>query len=242
MNKINPAFIISFYDEFEFVIKSINNIKNEFNESVIITVHSNNECANDSLDNIKKLSSEYISLSDLSSSHTRDLLPSEAITRNYSEACKKLYEIGCDFDCLVFLTGDTLLFDPGNIRRRYAEMKEKNLLAMVSKAIGQKFHASTDDPKNGIMCNRYQDYNTTDFMPQFFIVDGNVLRNTKGFSNIKITNKWTSEQCLGDELKRIIPENTNEKVGILNNTNVFYAYAYSDGIIYHARTNGVPGR
>jgi glycosyltransferase involved in cell wall biosynthesis len=228
------AVIFTFYNESDVVAKSIENIKLNFENPVIIVSHSDDNTESEAINKIKSLSTKYIKLPNLASTCNKFDLPSQAITRNFSRGCKELYSMNVEFDYVVFLTGDTLVIDASNFTRRYVEMKNDNLTAMVSQAIGQHYHASTDDPPNGIECNRLQDATITDFSPQLFIIDGILLKETKGFSDIQITNKWTSEQCLGDELKRILKGNNSKRVGILNKTNLHYPYAYNDGVVYHA--------
>ena len=87
---------------------------------------------------------------------------------------------------------------------------------------------STDIVKEG----RLQHENITDFMPQLFFLDGSLIESG-AFTNIKITNKFTSEQCLGDELMKRVPFATN--VGLLNSAARRNAYSYSDGVKYHVR-------
>jgi len=124
------------------------------------------------------------------------------------------------------------------------EMLNNNWVGMVSIAVGQNFHSNDDDPSNGISGNRFQNEDTTDFACCYFMIKGNFAKKHKSFSNIKITNKFTSEQCLGDEMMRSL---SNEgfgfdKIGILNCVSPEAAYSYNDGIEYHSKTNGLPSR
>jgi len=70
-----------------------------------------------------------------------------------------------------------------------------------------------------------------DFMPQFFMVEGSFASETKVFSDIAVTNEYTSEQCLGDEFSRHI------KGSFLDNAHVIAsnAYSYSDGLLYQVK-------
>jgi hypothetical protein len=116
---------------------------------------------------------------------------------------------------------------------------------MVSIAVGQNFHSNDDDPINGKSGGRFQSENTTDFACCFFILRGDFFKKHLAFTDIKVTNKFTSEQCLGDEMKRILTiQNLDfkNKVGILNYSTPTVAYSYDDGISYHYKTNGLPSR
>lgn len=241
---MRTAFIITMYDEFSLVLESIKNIRKTFNDAEIIVVQSDANTKNNELNEIKLLSNEFICLENLGEKYSRFALPSKAITRNISTGVKKLYEKNTEFDLIVILTGDTLITDADSFHRRYIDMINNQWVSMVSQAIGQNFHSDSDNPENGIFGGRYQDNNTTDFACCLFLLDGKFARETIAFSNILITNKWTSEQCLGDELVRAVgsPENFKKRVGILNGASPTIAYSYNDGIIYHAKTNGQPSR
>jgi hypothetical protein len=195
------------------------------------------------MEEILKLSDKYMVLEDLSSLYDRYELPSQAICRNISKGFNEIYKIG-NFDLIVVFTGDTLITDSNNFLRRYDEMLNNCWLGMVSIAVGQKFHSNDDDPINQILGGRIQNEDTTDFACCYFMVKGDFAEKHKSFADIKITNKFTSEQCLGDEMMRSL---SNEgfgfdKIGILNSESPRIAYSYHDGIEYHSKTNGLPSR
>ena len=234
--------VIVMYDEIDLVWTSINNIKSKFNDAKIVVVQSFSDIQSENLKKIKETSDKFILLPNLANTYNRFELPSQAICRNISKGITALYELG-DFDCITISTGDTLINDPESFSRRYQDMQNNKWIGMVSKAIDQSFHAPTDNPPEGLAGNRYQHQNTTDFACCFFILDGKFAKETNAFSNIEITNRWTSEQCLGDEMIKAINGNKfNEKIGVLNNAFPFIPYSYNDGITYHAKTNGMPSR
>ena len=217
--------IITMYDEIDIVLQTMENVRKVFPDSIIIVVHSDAQIENENLNRIKEISNKYILLSDLSKEYHRWQVPSRSICRNVSEGCKSLYELHIDIDCIVIITGDTLISDALNIKRRRSEMIQNDWIAMVSQAIGSSFHSDDDDPPNGIREHRIQTQNTTDFMPQYILLNGEIANQTKVFSDIKITNKWTTEQCLGDEFMRILDNKIylfKQKVGILNSNNRHY--------------------
>lgn len=231
---------ITMYDEYEQVLDTIKNIKLNFKECFIVVVQSECELTNETLDDIKILSDEFIILPDLSKTVTRFELPARAICRNLSAGFSALYHTCIEFDIIVALTGDTLITDSNSFLRRFTDMIRNKWIGMVSQALGQDFHAAHIEHNGG----RYQDANSTDFACCFFILDGRVCISAKAFADIVVTNRWTSEQCLGDEIVRVIGGNAmdfRKKVGILNHEQPYVAYAYNDGLTYHAKT-GSPSR
>ena len=240
---MKPAFIISMYDEHAFVKQSIDRIVKVFPDSTIVVVHSHNgmDFAYDGSKNI-----HYLKLSDLAKTVSRYSLPSSAICRNFSAGFLRLYEIEADHDLIVALTGDTLVTDAASFNRRLLDLRSRDKSAAVSQAVGQLFHADSDNPELGIVGGRPQNEDTTDFACCLFMILGDVARAKGAFTDIKITNQYTSEQCLGDELMRVLDvyngQDFHSKVIRLNEKFPREAYSYSDGITYHARTNGAPGR
>lgn len=235
------------YDEFEIVLNSIKNIKEVFPEAYVIVVQS--ECISDDEDILKiaDLADQFKTLPDLSKDNNRFGLASQAICRNISEGFRSFYKVQEDlfktFDIITVFTGDTLITDPASFLRRFTDMIRNKWVGMVSQALGQDFHSTMSNPPIGHHGGRYQDANSTDFACCFFILDARIATETKAFADIKITNPWTSEQCLGDEMVRIIgdPLDFRNKVGILNSQQPYVAYSYNDGLVYHAKT-GTPSR
>jgi hypothetical protein len=129
---------------------------------------------------------------------------------------------------IIALTGDTYIFDVAGLERLDAKMRNEGKYICISQAIGQKFHASNDNPPEKIE-GRYQHDGINDFMPQFFLIDGKFAYDTKIFSNIKVTNKYCTEQCLGDELSKYIRSPLTKDVHIIAKN----AYDFNDGIIYN---------
>ena len=76
-------------------------------------------------------------------------------------------------------------------------------LVWLLHAVGQTFWNSNKE------FTRIQKDDTTDFMPQLIVVKSSLVKK-KLFSEIKITNSYGSEQCLGDEVKRFCAEEGNE--------------------------------
>lgn len=236
--------VITMYDEYEQVLNSMVNIKRSFPEAYIVVIQSECELINETLMKIIDNANEYTTLPDLSHSMHRYELPTQAICRNLSVGFRRLYATEKLFDIIVAFTGDSLVTDADSFFRRFTDMIRNKWVGMVSQALGQDFHSSMSNPINGHHGGRYQDANSTDFACCFFILDGRICTETRAFAEIPLTNKWTSEQCLGDELVRVIGGDTvdfRKKVGILNSASPYMAYSYNDGLIYHAKT-GSPSR
>lgn len=239
---ITTALLITMFDEHDLVAESIKQMRSVFPASVIIVVHSNDNSTSHALQYIKGSVDRYILLPNLAlnPSIARSTLPSHCITRNLSNAFTALYSLDEEFDCITIITGDTLIEEATSIERRYRDMQQSGWIAMVSQAIGQSFHGVNSD---GTCCieERYQETDTTDFACCLFFLDGHYAKPNRMFANIEITNPYTSEQCLGDEMCVHMRGDFHKRVGILNNASPHAAYSYGDGIRYHARNNR-PGR
>lgn len=237
---MRPAFIITMHDEHDIVQASISNILKNYDDAIIQVVHSydGSSFSNDKV--------RYHQLGNLYGAISNSRLPAHSVCRNLSLGFSNLYNQNESYDIIIALTGDTLIGDPTSFERRAAEMKSRQTVAFVSQAVGQRFHANTDNPDVGITCGRLQTDQTTDFACCLFIIDADFAKKTKVFANIAITNDFTSEQCLGDELLRALgttdPAVFHKNVSRLNSRSPHIAYSYNDGITYHARTNGRPGR
>ena len=224
---------ITVYDEHKVVLESVENIKKYCdgqNIQLIVSVaHSDSGDETEEILKIRSMANHYTLLPNLGGTCRNEELGSLCISRNYSTAFSSL--LGQKYDLVAAFTGDTLIQDASNFSRRFQDMKKNSWKAFVARAIGQKFHAE-DTNRDIVKEGRLQHENITDFMPQLFFLDGSLLESG-AFTNIKITNKFTSEQCLGDELMKRVPFATN--VCLLNSAARRNAYSYSDGVKYHVR-------
>jgi len=185
--------------------------------------HSDDNKDTDALTYIKDNTDSYILLPNIAPDHDKYTLPSAAICRNYSVGFRKLRETTNNLDAVIGATGDTLFFDINQIKPHVATLRESGL---VLQAVGHDFHSSNADPANGIEGGRLQGPDTTDIMPQFFVFRGDFFYNTNLLLDIKITNPFTSEQCLGDN----IIENLSQKFHTCIRRLGVHAYDFSDGI------------
>lgn len=216
------VFCITMYNENNTVQMNINTIRNKYKDNVsIIVIQSKSIVSINNAD-------IYIILPNFSNKIEHHKLPAYAITRNYSSAFTEVYKNYIDINYIIAITGDTLISNIECLDILYSKMIKSSKVMCVSQAIGQDFHSANSNPQN-VCGGRYQYDGISDFMPQFFMVEGNFANKTKVFSNIEITNEYCSEQCLGDELFKYIREPFDKDVLILAKN----AYDYNDGIIYH---------
>ncbi len=225
------------YDEIEVTKNTIKNLKQENYPIVVIQSDPNDlskTLSNTSVD-------YYQSLPDLAGSKEEYLkersdgkgatTPVRALTRNFRNAF--LASQKYDVDWWVVVLGDVLIEDLSGIENIIKKMLQNNKSLGITCAVGQTFK----DDNN--FSTRIQHENTTDFMPQFFIVNSDLIRNGL-FSKFKITNRYTTEQCLGDEVNRYCLENniTFDKICYRISN---YAYPqFISGLIYNADRISMP--
>jgi len=228
------TFIITMYDENDEVLESCKNIKKDLLNSRIIIIKSNDDCDSSVLAQLNQYADRLEILPNLGKRIHVYELGSVCITRNISRGFNILYDnYEKESGMIVVMTGDTLITNAAPFLQRHLEMINENKLALVSQAVGQDFHSCNADPINGVFGGRLQTESTTDFACCLFLLDADFCYEHKAFSNIPITNKWTSEQCLGDELSRHLDYKYVKRL----NYDKFNTYSYNDGVRYHAKYN-----
>lgn len=237
--ELKLAVIITMFDERELVANSIKQICQFFTDPTIIVVQSDDGADDfncEGLTSYCKLPNLFGTVPDLE-------LPARAVCRNLSCGFRQLYQDNKDYDLVVALTGDTLIADAAGIYRTYSKMKNNGAYLACSQPVGAKQNGCTsDDPPKLILEGRVQTDNMADFICCLFFVEGGFAERTKAFSNIRITNPFTSEQCLGDAYMRSAGDLYWQRhVLRLNSANAGDCYSFRDGWVYHAR-NGRPGR
>jgi len=131
-----------------------------------------------------------------------------------------------DVDFVVAITGDVKITNLDGILKIIEKMRKTKKYVAGTRTIGYTVY----DEEGKL--ERFQNRNSTDIMPQFFIADMQFV-NKGLFCNITRTNKYTTEQSLGDEIVRFCKENSFDLF------NVFYSicdYAYPrfiDGLHYN---------
>lgn len=216
--------VITMYDECDVVLESIKNIRLSNHNVTIVLIHSDNKENRNILDNVKGLVDYYTLLPNLESTCDKFELPASVVCRNYSNGFSVLYDLKNSYDLVIGMTADTLITD---LNLLIHDLTKTNHMGFVLQAIGQNFNNFDSDPKNGKVGGRFQYENTTDIMPQFFTFNGDVFKKFKMFTNIENTNRFTSEQCLGDEVTKHIDD---FKINIKRINKSNYAYSYDEGI------------
>lgn len=128
-------------------------------------------------------------------------IPARALTRNLSYAFSESKKFDCEW--WITILGDIQISSLKGIKRIISKMTLEGKKIGITRAIGQTFLDDNDE------YSRIQKSDSTDFMPQFFIVKSELIKNGL-FNDIKITNKFATEQCLGDEVVRYCNENNTE--------------------------------
>ncbi len=233
------GFMISMYDEIDVVQNTISTLKQ--NNYPIIVIQSDPQQPEKLLE--PNQVDFYEKLSDLAGSKEEYLeerndhntkaatTPVKAITRNFKAGFSKSKIF--DVDWWVVILGDILISNTNGIQGIIKQMIQQNKLIGVTRAVGQVFKDNNDK------LTRIQRDNTTDFMPQFLIVHSSLI--TKGlFSKLYITNPYTSEQCLGDEVNRYCLENNTD---FKNTVYIISDYAYTQfisGLKYNSDRINMP--
>lgn len=231
------GFIISMYDEMDVVKKTVSVLKQ--NKCPIIVIQSDPKELSKVLD--QNLVDHYEKLPDLAGSKEEYLrersnlkdatTPVKAVTRNYGAgflAAKKF-----DVDWWITILGDIAISNLEGIEKIIQKMIQNDKSIGITRAVGQVFLDNDKKP------SRIQNSDTTDFMPQFFIVKDDLVKQGL-FSKFDITNRYTTEQCLGDEVNRFCSEkNTdfNDVVHVISD----YAYPqFIEGLNYNPDKIKIP--
>ena len=216
------GFCITMYDEANVVQHNIDKIKKRYGDkSIIIVVQS------DSGQEIKN-ADVFERTSNLGTILDPYKVAANSVIRNYNIAFNTLYSLDYNWLYITALTGDTYISDLRGLERLSTKMHKMDKNICVSQAIGQNFHASDDNPPDKIE-GRHQYDGISDFMPQFFLMDGGFACTNKLFSKTEVTNPYCTEQCLGDELSKYIAKPFDKDVHIIAKN----AYDFNDGIIYN---------
>ena len=187
------------YDEIDTSLETIKNIKTSVEKIIVIQSNPGNE--KNILD--KSLIDHFELLPDLASSSKNyknerqkgglSTIPARALSRN----CSKGFQISTSFeiDWWVFIMGDVLINDLSGIKKIIKKMEKENKFLGITQPIGQTLY----DP-NGHLTHFVTKKMTT-LIPTFFIVHSDLIQ--KGlFTNIEVTNPYTTEQGFGDDLKK----------------------------------------
>tara|TARA_B110000196_G_C21071592_1_gene627762 strand:- start:86 stop:901 length:816 start_codon:yes stop_codon:yes gene_type:complete len=201
------ALVISMYDEIDIVKETVLNLKNE--NTVIAVIQS--DPGNEKMILDESLCDKYEKMPDLAGGRNnyskvveekkegiRDIIGATALTRNFSRGFTLIQDF--DVDYVITITGDIKITNLKGITKIIEKMEKNNKIVAGTRTIG--FTMFDEVAK----FTQFQHRNITNIMPQFFIAKIDAVRNGL-FCNIVRTNKYTTEQCLGDEIQRYCKEN-----------------------------------
>ena len=221
------GFVISMYDEIEIVLKTIS-ILHEYDCKIVVV---QSDPGDDKLILKKSIPDEFFLLPDLAGNRknykkmfehfknggTLPVAPL-AITRNFSKGFSEMSKYDVDF--VVAIEGDTQILNIIGILDIIKKMKYSKKIISCTRTLGYVLHDEYGK------LERFQDNSSTDIMPQFFIANFIAVREGL-FCNMVVTNPFTSEVCLGDEIKRYCKE---KNLDFFNSCNIISDYAYPKNI------------
>jgi hypothetical protein len=232
------GFIISMYDEYENVNKNIEKLKDNH---PIIVVQSDPKADDLKLNN--NLVDHYKILSDLASTRENYIkeraslgtkgstIPARALSRNFSYGFTQAKNF--DVSWWIVILGDVKIENLIGIEKIINQMIDLKKSIGVTQAIGQKFFDSYGK------FTRIQRNGSTDFMPHMFIVKQNCVKRGL-FNDIKISNAWTTEQCLGDEVKRFCDERSLKFYEMLHIISKYPYPKFIQGLEYNPKQSRWP--
>lgn len=223
---------ISYYDEGPIVARSLLALQPLDFFSVVRSGDEQDPAVEEALATLGK---PYMlaKLPNLGGEYSRFELPARAMVRNYAHLADSMLHWteaeGGDLDYVAFATGDTLFTNSIGVEDVCRRMAAVKAVLGAAVADGQDFHSADltlEELEAGKGGGRVQSVNRMDFMPQFFVVArGGLLAVLRA----QVTNRWTTEQCLGDAF-------VADGFGV-GNRYLFArtAYGYGDGVVYQTR-------
>lgn len=191
--------IISVYNEFENTMKNIR-IFNDYSLPIIV-IQSNpnnpNKIINCNLVSYYKLFPDITGTGNLFTNDDRRTI-SHPMSRNFSHA----FTIAKSFDVDWWITiiGDVEISNLNGIMKIINKMKLEKKSLGITREVGLTF---TDKFGNH---GKIEKSNTHNFVPTFFIVNADLVK--KGiFHDIKVTNPFAMEECMGDAATQFFEEN-----------------------------------
>ena len=196
------GFVISMYDEVDTVKHTLLNLGQFGCSSVVIQSDpGEKELVLDS-----SLCNKYEMMSDLAGNRQNyekiveekkegkgEMIGPIALTRNFNRGFSMIKKFEIDY--VVALTGDTRITSLDGILQIIKKMRKSKKILGATRTIG--FTQYDEFGKY----TRFQHRGIADIMPQFFIAEINAVRDGL-FCNTERTNKFTTEQCFGDEIIR----------------------------------------
>lgn len=227
------ALLITMYNEEQIVRATLDRVSSDFcYVGIVQSGDTPYQSIDDKITNAPMAAYEL--LPDLSEEYSRWELPAQALCRNFSKLfhdlveAKQVHGLQCDY--AVVITGDTLLLHTHGILDTIGRMQKAKCPIGISKATGNDFHSAEhteEDMISGRGGGRLQGKEVYDFQPQLWIVEDCLFEE---YMSIPVTNKWCSEQCIGDVAARTIGLGAQY---VISDS----AYGFADGVVYHAKAN-----
>ena len=201
---MNLGLIISMYDETDKVTKTIKKTKNDFNKIITIQSHPGDEkklIDSSLVDHYELLPDLALSVKNYQNERKQgglSTIPARSLSRN----CSKGFQItnSFDVDWWIFIMGDVKIENLFGIKKIITKIEKENKFLGITRPIGQTLYDSNGKLKHLVTKD------STTFIPTFFIVKSSLIQ--KGlFTDIEVTNPFTTEQCFGDNLKKFLFEN-----------------------------------
>ena len=227
------GFVLSMYDEIDIVKETILNLKKYNSKIIVIQSDPGNEkmlLEKSICDKYEKMSDiaggreKYAKIIDKKKEGKGEMIGPIALTRNFNRGFSLIQDF--DVDYVVAITGDVKIINLKGISKIIEKMKRTNKVVGGTRSIGYIMYDESGE------FTQFQHRKITNIMPQFFITNINSVKNGL-FCNTERTNKYTTEQCFGDEISRFCKQNK------LKFFDVFYRicdYGYPrfiDGVHYN---------
>jgi hypothetical protein len=201
------GFIVSMYDEIDIVKETITNLRKYDCKIIVIQSDPGNKemildksiCEKyEKMPDIAGSREEYAKIIEEKKKGKGEMIGPIALTRNFSRGFTLIQDF--DVDYVIIITGDTKITNLEGITKIIKKMEKSNKIVGGTRTIGFTMYDEFGK------FTQFQHKNITNIMPQFFIAKIDAVRSGL-FCNIIRTNKYTTEQCLGDEIQRYCKEN-----------------------------------
>jgi len=224
--------IISMYDEYDNVIKNIQNInKNSF---PIIVVQSEPKDSDKIIDsNLVNYYKKFPDIMETGNIFTDDATKAicHPLSRNLSHAFKTANSF--DVNWWIVLFGDVELYNFKGIIKIINKMNSQNKSLGITREVGLTF-----TNKFGKL-GKVEKSNTQNFVPTFFIINSKLIK--KGiFQDIEVTNPFAMEECMGDAATKFFKENNSD---FFEQSYIIADYAYPkfiEGLKYNSDRTILP--
>jgi hypothetical protein len=202
--KINNMFvkigvIISVYNEYENVMRNIRTINKNLFPIVLIQSDPNDldKIIDSNLVNYYQMFPDIVGTENLFTEDAEKTI-SHPLSRNISHAFTVTSSF--DADWWIVLLGDMKIHNFDGIEKIIGKMESQKKSLAITREIGLTF--TNKFGKHG----KVEKSDSHNFVPTFFIVSAKLVK--KGiFQNIKVTNPFAMEECMGDAATKFFNDN-----------------------------------